>query len=364
MIVKEITQSLEELAPLAYAEDFDNVGLLVGDQQQEVTGVLVSLDTLEVTVDEAIATHCNLIIAFHPIIFGGLKSLTGKSYVERVVIKAIQHKIAIYAIHTALDNFFKGVNDMICQQLNLKQRSVLIPQENTIKKLTTYVPRQDAEKVLKALFKAGAGNIGNYDHCSFTLEGKGSFLPNEEANPVVGKKGELQREEEKQIHVTFAKHLQREVLTALQTSHPYEEVAYEVTGLENINQHIGIGMLGELEQPMQEKEFLQHIKRVFKTGAVRHSHLLGKKIKKVAVLGGSGAFGINAAIASGADAYITADLKYHDFFKAENKILLADVGHYESEQYTKNLLHSYLTKKFPNFAIVLSQKNTNPIQYI
>jgi len=363
MNVKEITHSLEQLAPIAYAEDFDNVGLLVGDHQQEVSGVLVSLDCLEVTVEEAIEKDCNLIVAFHPIIFGGLKSLTGKSYVERVVIKAIQNNIAIYAIHTALDNCFKGVNDMICEQLHLKNRQVLIPQSNTIKKLTTYVPQKDSNKVLKALFKAGAGNVGNYEQCSFTLDGKGSFLPNEEANPVVGKNGELQIEEEKQLHVTFARHVEHQVLAALKTSHPYEEVAYELTSIENTNQHIGIGMLGELESGMEEKNFLKHIKEVFKTGAVRHSHILGKEIKKVAVLGGSGAFAISAAKAAGADIFITADLKYHDFFKAENKILLADVGHYESEQYTKNLLHSYLTKKFPNFAIVLSQKNTNPIQY-
>lgn len=363
MIVKDITKSLEDLAPLAYAEDFDNVGLLVGDNQQEVTGVLVSLDTLEVTVDEAIENKCNLIVAFHPIIFGGLKSLTGKSYVERVVIKAIQHNIAIYAIHTALDNCFKGVNDMICEQLNLHQRQVLIPQSKTIKKLTTYVPKKHTQKVLDALFAAGAGNIGNYDHCSFIQEGKGSFLPNNEANPVVGENGKLQIEEENQIHVTLATHVEKQVLSALKASHPYEEVAYEVSSLENTNQHIGIGMVGELENPMDESDFLAHIKTVFNTGVVRHSNRLGNKIKKVAVLGGSGAFGIQAAIASGADVYITADLKYHDFFKAEAKILLADVGHYESEQYTKNLLHSYLTKKFPNFAIVLSQKNTNPIQY-
>lgn len=363
MKVKEITQSLEQLAPLAYAEDFDNVGLLVGNHQQEVTGVLVALDCLEVTINEAIEKNCNLIVAFHPIIFAGLKSLTGKSYVERVVMKAIKNNISIYAIHTALDNCFKGVNNMICEQLNLTNRQVLIPQSNTIKKLTTYVPKKNADKVLEALFKAGAGNIGNYENCSFVLEGKGSFLPNEEANPVVGKNGELQIEEEKQLHVTFAKHVQHQVLTALKASHPYEEVAYEISHLENANQQIGIGMLGELENGMEEKAFLKHIKEVFKTGAVRHSNVLGKQIKKVAVLGGSGAFAIDAAKTAGVDVFITADLKYHDFFKAENKILLADVGHYESEQYTKNLLHSYLTKKFPNFAIVLAQKNTNPIQY-
>ncbi|MDR6302219.1 Nif3-like dinuclear metal center hexameric protein [Mesonia maritima] len=363
MQVREVISALENWAPLQYAEDFDNVGLLVGNRAEEVSGILITLDTLENVVEEAIEKNCNMIVSFHPIIFGGLKKLTGNSYVERVVIKAIQHNIAIYAMHTALDNHHQGVNNMICDQLNLKNRKILVPQENTIKKLVTYIPKKDAEKVREALFEVGAGSIGNYDHCSFNLEGLGSFNPNQESNPTIGKKGETHFEEEVQLNITFPKHLQSKVLQTLQEKHPYEEVAFEVTSLENKNQQIGIGMLGELSKQKEEAEFIKEVKEIFNCGIIRHSQLRDKPIKKVAVLGGSGAFAIGAAKAKKADIYLTADLKYHDFYKAEGKLILADIGHYESEQYTKDLIHSYLTKKFPNFAVVLSQKNTNPIQY-
>ena len=370
MKVKDVIQSLEELAPQAYAEGFDNTGLLVGDTQAEVSGILVTLDTLEAVVDEAIAANCNLIVSFHPIIFKGLKKITGKTYVERVVLKAIKHDIAIFAIHTALDNAWNGVNAMICEKLGLKNRSILIPQEGTICKLTTFVPSEKAAEVREALFATGAGNIGNYSHCSFNNAGMGTFNGNEESNPIVGTKGETHFEAELQIGVIFQKHLQSRVLTALFESHPYEEVAYELTTLTNTNQHIGMGMMGEFESPMSETDFLSHLKDTFKTGCVRHSALLQKKIKKVAVLGGSGSFAIAAAKAAGASAYVTADLKYHDFFSAENEILLTDVGHYESEQFTKELLVAHLSKKITNFApalpegrVVLSEVNTNPITY-
>jgi len=370
MKVKDVIKSLEELAPQEYAEGFDNTGLLVGDTQTEVSGILVTLDTLEAVVDEAIAANCNLIVSFHPIIFKGLKKITGKTYVERVILKAIKNDIAIFAIHTALDNAWNGVNAMICEKLGLKNRNMLIPQEGTIRKLTTFVPSEKAAEVREALFAAGAGNIGNYSHCSFNNAGMGSFNGNEESNPVVGTKGETHFEAEVQIGVIYQKHLQSNVLNALFQSHPYEEVAYELTTLNNTNQHIGMGMVGEFETPIPETDFLSHLKETFKTGCVRHSALLQKKIKKVAVLGGSGSFAIAAAKAAGANAYVTADLKYHDFFSAENDILLTDVGHYESEQFTKELLVAHLSKKITNFApalpegrVVLSEVNTNPITY-
>ncbi|MEG9327977.1 Nif3-like dinuclear metal center hexameric protein [Salinimicrobium catena] len=363
MQIKEVIAALEELAPLNYAEDFDNVGLLTGSPEWEATGALVTLDTLEEVVDEAIEKNCNLIVSFHPIIFSGLKSLTGRNYVERAVLKAIKNDIAIYAIHTALDNHFRGVNDRICEELNLVNRKILVPQQKTIKKLLTFVPKADADKVREALFSAGAGSIGNYDNCSFSLNGSGSFKGNEESNPVIGERGKIHFEEETQIGITFPKHLEKAVLKALFESHPYEEVAYEVTSLENVNQHIGIGMIGELEQEMDETDFLSLVKEKFGPGCIRHSALLQKKIKKVAVLGGSGSFAIDKAKSAGADIYLTADLKYHDFYKAEGKLVLADIGHYESEQYTKNLLGSYLNKKFANFAVVLTHTDTNPIKY-
>jgi len=363
MRIKDITDSIEQLAPLPYAESFDNVGLLTGSGDWEVTGVLVTLDTLEAVVDEALAQNCNLIVSFHPIIFSGIKNFSKPGYVERTIIKAIKNDIAIYAIHTALDNSFHGVNDMICQQLGLHNRKILIPQPGTIKKLITFVPTETAGAVRQALFVAGAGSIGNYDHCSFNNEGTGTFRGNENSKPVVGEKGQLHYEKEIQLGVTFPKHLEQKVLSALFSSHPYEEVAYELYSLENTNQHIGMGMIGELESPMEELDFLELLKERFSAGCIRHSALLGKKVKKIAVLGGSGSFAIGNAKKAGADLYVTADLKYHDFYKAEGTLVLADIGHFESEQYTKNLLHTYLKKKFANFAIVLSNTNTNPIKY-
>ncbi|NJW51867.1 Nif3-like dinuclear metal center hexameric protein [Salinimicrobium oceani] len=363
MLIKDIICELESFAPTAYAEDFDNVGLLTGSAEAKVTGILVTLDTLETVVDEAIAQNCNLIVSFHPIIFSGLKKLTGSNYVERTVLKAIKHDIAIYAIHTALDNSMKGVNDMICEQLGLINREILIPQAGSIKKLLTFVPKKDAAEVREALFSAGAGSIGNYDHCSFNTIGSGSFRGNEESNPVIGRKGEIHYEEEVQIGVTFSRHLERNVLKALFDCHPYEEIAYEITTLDNFNQKIGIGMVGELEEEVSEMAFLEQVKKTFGCGCIRHSQLRGKPIKKVAVLGGSGSFAIGNAAGAGADIFLTADLKYHDFYKAEQKLVLADIGHYESEQYTKNLLASFLKKKFANFAVVLSNTDTNPIKY-
>ncbi len=370
MIVQDVINCLENFAPTTYAEDFDNVGLLVGNNQELVTGVLVTLDTTEAVIEEAIAKNCNLIVSFHPIIFKGLKKITGKNYVERVVIKAIQHNIAIFAIHTALDNAFHGVNDMICEKLNLKNRQILIPQSETIKKLTTYAPHAEASKVRQALFAAGAGNIGNYSNCSFNMEGIGTYQGNELTNPTKGKKLKDHSEPETQISVIFPKHLEASILKALFTAHSYEEVAYEITNITNTNQEIGMGMIGNLDQPMAESDFLNYLKTEMQTNTIRHSSFLNKPIQKIAVLGGSGSFAISAAKRAGADIFITADLKYHDFFQAENSLILADIGHYESEQFTKNLLVAYLTKKITNFApafpvgkLILSETNTNPVKY-
>lgn len=364
MKIKDITNCIEEIAPLNYAEGFDNVGLLVGDYNTSITGVLITLDTLENIVDEAIEKKCNLIVSFHPIVFSGLKKLNGKSYVERVVIKAIKNDIAIYAMHTALDNSFQGVNAKICEVLKLKNKKVLIPQKNTIKKLTTYAPINNAEEVRVALFKAGAGNIGNYENCSYNTEGFGTYKGNENSNPSIGEKGRLQTENEVLISVIFEKHKENAILNALFNAHIYEEVAYDIVQLDNIHQEIGIGMIGELDEEKSESDFLNFLKETMNAKGIRHSKLLEKPIKKVAVLGGSGSFAINNAISAGADIYVTSDIKYHEFYKAENKIVIADIGHYESEQFTKNLLVDILTKKFLNFAIILSNKNTNPIYYL
>ncbi|MFX0557334.1 Nif3-like dinuclear metal center hexameric protein [Maribacter sp. CXY002] len=363
MTVHSITEILEELAPLEHAEEFDNVGLLIGNPKMTVTGILVTLDTLENVMDEAIETNCNLIVSFHPIIFSGLKKITGKTYVERVVMKALSNDIAIYSMHTALDNNPKGVNAKICEVLGIENPKILIPKSKSIKKLTTYVPKSSAPLVRNALFKAGAGAIGNYSYCSFNVDGKGSFRPDVGANPTIGKLGEVHFEDETQLNLTFDPFLEKKILKTLFKVHPYEEVAYEIFLLENKNQNIGLGMVGDLPVAMEEKQFLSLLKKQMNTTVVRHSELLGKPIKKVAVLGGSGAFAIGAAKASGADIYITADIKYHQFYEAENQIVLADIGHFETEQFTKNLLVDYLTKKIPNFAIRLSESITNPIKY-
>ena len=364
MIIKDITDYLEELAPLNYAEDFDNVGLLIGNYSDSVTGVLVTLDTLEKTVEEAITKKCNLIVSFHPIIFGGIKKLNGNSYVERVVLKAIQNDIAIYATHTALDNSKNGVSAKISEVLGLKNNKILLPKKGILKKLTTFVPIENAEKLRNALFNAGAGNIGNYDRCSFNIDGEGTYRGNQNSNPSIGKKGENHTENETQISVLYESKNETTILASLQKNHPYEEISYDLLTIENVHQNIGMGMIGDLPTEMEENEFLLFLKEKMKTACIRHSNLINKKIKKVALLGGSGSFAISDAIKAGADAYVSADFKYHEFFKAENKIILADIGHYESEQFTKNLLVDYLTKKFSNFAIVLSEESTNPIYYI
>jgi dinuclear metal center YbgI/SA1388 family protein len=364
MNIKEVTNYLEELAPLNYAENFDNVGLLVGNYHTEVSGVLVALDTLEETVDEAISKNCNLIISFHPIIFSGLKKLNGNSYVERVVLKAIKNDIAIYATHTALDNSKKGVSAKMCEVLGLKNTKILIPKKGIIKKLITFVPLKEASALRNSLFEAGAGNIGNYDHCSFHTLGESTYQGNEHSNPVKGERGKLHTEQETQISVVYESKFEDAILKALKENHPYEEVAFDINTTENVHQDIGLGMIGELPEEMSEKDFLLFLKATMKTDCVRHSELLHKKIKKVAVLGGAGSFAISNAKNAGADAYVSADFKYHEFFKAEKSILLADIGHYESEQFTKNLLVDYLTKKISNFAVILSEKSTNPIYYI
>ncbi|MDR2221315.1 MAG: Nif3-like dinuclear metal center hexameric protein [Flavobacteriaceae bacterium] len=364
MKLKEIIPILEELAPLGYAEDFDNVGLLVGDYNSEIKGMLVCHDALETVVEEAIAKECNMIVCFHPIVFSGMKKITGKNYVERAVIKAIKNDIAIYAIHTALDNHQEGVNKVFCNVLGVKNPRILLPKESYIQKLVTYAPKENATEIKEALFKVGAGAIGNYNQCSFVSEGKGSFRGNEKSNPVIGNALEYKEIEEVKIEVVFEKYLQSRVLSALFALTYYEEKAYELYTLENKLQNVGMGMIGELEEEMSEVAFLQMVKEKTGTGGIRHSALLNRKIKRVAVLGGSGSFAIKEALAQKADVYVTSDLKYHDFYQAESQIVLADIGHFESERYTKNYIVEFLSKKMPTFAVILSTVNTNPVNYL
>lgn len=371
MKIKKIVELLQQMAPLPYAEDFDNVGLLVGNQEEELTGVLVCHDALESVIDEAVENNCNLVVCFHPILFSGIKKITGNNYVERAILKAIKNDIAIYAVHTALDNHQTGVNKIFCDAIGLKNTKILVPKSQFIQKLVTYTVPENVEKLLNALFSAGAGKIGNYENCSYSSYGTGSYKGNEQSNPVIGNKNELIKADEVKIEVTFEAYLQKDILKVLFDNHIYEEVAYEVYQLQNLHQNIGLGMIGELEEVMPEKEFLEFVKHKMECGVIRHTNFLNKPIKKVAVLGGSGSFAIKNAIQAGADVFLTADLKYHDFYQAENKLILADIGHFESERFTKNYIVDFLKEKITNFApalskgrVVLSQINTNPVKYL
>ncbi|WP_265131305.1 Nif3-like dinuclear metal center hexameric protein [Chryseobacterium oranimense] len=363
MTISEVISKIETRIPLHQAEDFDNVGLLCGVPDRNVSGILVCHDALENVVDEAIQRNCNLIVCFHPIIFSGLKSLTGKNYVERAVLKAIENKIAIYAIHTALDNDFFGVNHEICRQLGLENLKILQPKKNSLKQLTVFVPKDHSENVKEALFAAGAGNIGFYDECSFTLNGKGTFRPVEGSNPFSGQQDIRENADEDMISVIFEDYKKGKIVSAMKAAHPYEEVAYQIYQLDNENQYSGLGMYGELEAEMDEEDFLRMVKEKFGLEIIKHSNFIHKKIKKVGVLGGSGASGIKAALSQKCDAYLTGDIKYHDYFQAESKMLICDIGHYESEQFVTQQLFEILSQKFSTFAISKSIEKTNPVNY-
>nr|MBI1232391.1 Nif3-like dinuclear metal center hexameric protein [Cytophagales bacterium] len=362
-LISDLISHLETVAPPAYQESYDNARLLVGNPKAEVTGVLCTLDVTEAVVDEAIRIGCNLIVAHHPIIFKGLKSLTGKTYVERTVIKAIRADVAIYAIHTNLDHVSHGVNAKIVEKLGLLKPRVLVPKKDILTKLVTFVPIKDSQTVANALFAAGAGTIGEYKNCSFQVVGKGTFFPMDNAQPHLGQVGKLHEEEELRLEVMFPTYIQGKIIAALKNVHPYEEVAYYLHPLANENQEVGAGMVGELQSDMEEAEFLSYLKERMQLQVVKHTPLLGKRIQKVALCGGAGIFLLEAAKRSGADVFITADVKYHEFFDADNQLILADIGHYESEFFTKELILDILSQKFSNIALYLSNVVTNPISY-
>ncbi len=362
--IKEVINALEDFANPGFQENYDNARLIVGDPSWEATGALLTLDSTEDVVLEAVEKGCNLIIAHHPIVFSGLKQLTGSNYIERTIILAIKHDVAIYAMHTNLDNVKGGVNFKIAELLGLKNVKILAPKRNFLRKLHTYVPMDSAEEVKSALFEAGAGNIGNYSECAFEVAGSGSFRPNENANPSVGEKGKRHIEEELKIDILYNKVAEARIVAALKSAHPYEEVAYECVSIENEHQEIGSGAIGELSNPIPTKDFLLRVKEIFKVGAVKYTKPTSTAVQTVALCGGSGSFLLPQAIRKQADVFITADFKYHEFFDADAKIMIADIGHYESEQYTKELFKEILQKKIPNFATHLSQVITNPINYI
>ena len=363
MTISTIIAALEAFAPPAYQESYDNSGLIIGNASAECTGILCTLDSTEEVVNEAISKGCNLIIAHHPIVFGGLKKITGKNYVERTVIAAIKNDIAIYAIHTNADNVIKGVNNKMSDALGLKNKQILAPKSNLISKLVTFIPLSHLEQVRTALFENGAGNIGNYSEASYSVEGTGTYKANEGANPFLGEIGFRHEEQERKLEVIFPNYIQSKLLNALKNAHPYEEVAYDIITLNNENQEVGSGMIGELEIPTTEEAFLGKLKEIFKLDVIRHTPLLGKKISKVALCGGSGSFLTKNAINAKADIFVTADVKYHEFFDADKKLIIADIGHWESEQFTTDLLFDILHLKFPTFAVLKSEVITNSVKY-
>ena len=364
MKVKEIVSALERFAPLPLQDGFDNAGLQVGLTEAEATGALLCLDVTESVVDEAVALGYNLIVSHHPLIFKGYKSITGKDYIERCIIKAITHGITIYSAHTNLDNAPGGVNFKIAEKIGLKNVRILDPKEDCLLKLVTFVPVEQAEKVRKALFDAGCGCFGNYDSCSYNLQGEGTFRALEGANPFCGQVGELHTEREIRVETVLPAFRKSAVVKVLMASHPYEEPAFDLYPIKNTWDQVGSGVVGELDEPETELEFLKRIKKLFEVGCVKHSRLTGRLIQKVALCGGSGAFLAPQAVASGADLFLTGEIKYHDYFSYEDRILMAEIGHYESEQYTKEIFYSIIREMFPGLDVQVTRVNTNPIKYL
>lgn len=363
MKIQDITNFLESVAPLSLQENYDNAGLLTGNPGWECTGIITTLDATEDVVMEAVEKGYNMVVAHHPIIFGGLKKINGKNYVEKAVIAAIKNDIALYAIHTNLDHVTNGVNGKMADQLGLINRRILQPKKDQLKKLVTYVPVLQAEAVRNALFEAGGGQIGNYSECSFNVQGEGTFKGGAGTDPFVGTPGERHTEAEMRVELVFPAWQEKSLIKSLLQAHPYEEVAYDIFPLSNSYAEVGAGLVGELETEITEEGFLSRLAIAFGLTVVRHTPLKGKKVRKVAICGGAGSFLIGAAVASGADFYITGDVKYHEFFDANSRLVIADIGHYESEQFTVELLFDILTGKFTTFAVQKSRVKTNPVNY-
>lgn len=364
MKISEIISLIEEVAPIPLQEGYDNAGMQVGDKTREATGALLCIDVTEDVIDEAIQYGINLVISHHPLLFKGLKSITGRSYIERVVIKAIKNDIAIYSAHTNLDNAIGGVNFKIAEKLQLENVQILSPQKNSLLKMVVFVPTIAVEAVRSAMLNAGAGKFGNYDMCSYNMNGYGTFRACEGANPYCGEIGEVHKEDETRVEVILPNYNKDKVIGAMLKVHPYQEPAYDIIQLENINACAGSGVVGELSEAMNVEDFLKMLKEVFNVGAIKYSPITDEKIKKVALCGGAGSFLISDAINAKADVFITGEIGYHNFFMAENKILLVEAGHYETEQYTKDIFCDIITKKIPNFAVRYTTVEQNPINYL
>lgn len=363
MQVKEIISLIEEFAPLSLQEDYDNAGLVCGDLTETVNSILLTLDITEAVVDEAIAGGHNLIISHHPLIFQGIKNLLPDNGVKRCLLKAIRHNINLYSAHTNLDAVLQGVSGRMAEKLNLQHPEVLQPC-GKLYSLAFYTPLADTEKVRQAVLNCGAGHIGNYSACSFNSTGEGTFKAEPGAKPYVGEVGALHKENEIKTEITVPEYLLDQSIRALKAAHPYEEPVWNVVCLKNTNPVIGFGIIGDLPEPMEAKEFLLHVKSAFQCESIRHTALCKPMVKRIAVCGGAGAFLTRTAISRKADVYITGDYKYHDFFNAGNRLIIADIGHYESEQFTKEIFYELVTKKMPKFAVQFSKVKTNPINYL
>lgn len=363
MTIRDITAELERFAAPELQEDYDNSGLLCGDASWACTGVLCALDVTPAVISEAQERGCNLVVAHHPLLFKGLKRINGRGWLEQTLVTAIKGDVAIYACHTNLDNVVEGVNARMAQKIGLTGTRILLPKPKMLRRLITFAPVDQAESVRQAIFDAGAGHIGNYAECSFNSEGTGTFKAGTGADPFVGEIGKRHHERETKIEIVYPFYLELQIVQALVAAHPYEEVAYDIFTMDNVHFGIGAGIIGKLQEPVTEEAFLAKLQAAFGVPVVRHTAFTGKKIQTVALCGGAGAFLIKKAIAGGADCYITADVKYHEFFDADGQLLLADIGHFESEQYTIDLLHDLIVKKFPTFAVLKTSVRTNPVHY-
>lgn len=363
-LLKEIANCFEAMAPLSHQESYDNSGIQLGEPDKQIDSALVTLDLNEQVAEEAIRLGVDLIVTHHPLIFKPLKQISGATPTERMVIGCLRHDIAVYACHTNLDASPQGVSHYLARKLGITNGTLLEPRQGLFTKLVVYIPAHAFPKVREALFQAGAGTMGDYEQCGFSAHGLGSFLPGKETHPYVGTPEQFHEEPEVRFETLFPSRLKKRVVEALMASHPYEEPAFDLFPLLNASNDAGFGWVGNLPEPLSAGHFLEKLKEKLACGALRYSTPPSRPIQKVAICGGSGSDLLGLAIAAGADAFVTADLKYHAFQAAEGALLLVDAGHYETEQFTKELFYDVLTKKFNNFAVHISKVKTNPINYL
>lgn len=361
--LRTLLACIEQWAPFSWQESYDNAGLILGDPDRNVTEALVCFDVTPEVVDEAVRIGAGLIVSHHPAIFKGIKRINPASRLGYMIKQSLCHDIAWCALHTNLDNTLNGVNSYLCEQLGLKDVQPLAPLQDIYGKLQVYVPEAYAEKLRQALAEAGCGAGARYDACSYSSRGEGRFRAGSQAHPFSGQIGELHCEAECKIECLYPLHKTRQVLDVLRTNHPYEEPAFDLLPLRNEATGQGAGAIGNLQESMQETELLDKLKELTGTHCIRHSGFRGRKIRRIALCGGSGGSFIGNACARQADAYITGDLKYHDFADAGSGTWLVDIGHFESEKFAMELIFRFIRKNFPNFAVSISEQARNPVSF-